>query len=159
MAKAARDYAIKNELDFFDIANKEGFLRTLTIRMSSKGEIMALFQFFYEDETKRLGLLNYIKEQFPEITSLLYTINNKGNETIFDLDIITFSGADCIYEEMEGLKFKIGPKSFYQTNSKQAYELYKVTRELAQIEKMILYMIYTPEQELLLNLLEKMPLR
>ncbi|MGB2138528.1 MAG: class I SAM-dependent RNA methyltransferase, partial [Flavobacteriales bacterium] len=84
--KAARDYAIENELDFFDIADKEGFLRALTIRMSSTGEIMVLFQFFYEDESKRLGLLNYIKEQFPEITSLLYTINNKGNETIFDLD-------------------------------------------------------------------------
>jgi 23S rRNA (uracil1939-C5)-methyltransferase len=142
--KAARDYAIENELDFFDITDKEGFLRALTIRMSSTGEIMVLFQFFYEDESKRLGLLNYIKEQFPEITSLLYTINDKGNETIFDLKIITFSGADCIYEEMEGLKFKIGPKSFYQTNSKQAYELYKVTRELAQIEKNdIVYDLYT----------------
>ena len=93
---------------------------------------------------KREGLLNYIKEKFPEITSLLYTINSKGNETIFDLDIITFHGEDCIYEEMEGLKFKIGPKSFYQTNSKQAYELYKVARELAQIEKEdIVYDLYT----------------
>ena len=73
---------------------------------------MVLFQFFYEDESKRLGLLNYIKEQFSEITSLLYTINYKGNETIFDLDIITFSGADRIYEEMEGLKFKIDPSHF-----------------------------------------------
>ena len=84
--------------------------------MSSTVKLWFFSNSFMKMKSKRLGLLNYIKEQFPEITSLLYTINNKGNETIFDLDIITFSGADCIYEEMEGLKFKIGPKSFYQTN-------------------------------------------
>ena len=142
--KAARDYAIEHELDFFDIAEKEGFLRALTLRMSSTGEIMALFQFFYEDKEKREGLLEYIHKQFPEITSLLYTINDKGNESIFDLNIITYSGEDCIYEEMEGLKFKIGPKSFYQTNSKQAYELYKVARDFADIQKDdIVYDLYT----------------
>lgn len=142
--KAARDYANKHELEFFDIAEKEGFLRNLMIRMSSTGEIMTLFQFFYEDKEKREGLLNHIAEQFPEITSLLYTINNKGNETIFDLDIITFKGEDCIYEEMEGLKFKIGPKSFYQTNSAQAYELYKVTRDFAGITADdLVYDLYT----------------
>ncbi|MDB2675438.1 23S rRNA (uracil(1939)-C(5))-methyltransferase RlmD, partial [Flavobacteriales bacterium] len=85
-----------------------------------------------------------IHEQFPEITSLLYTINDKGNESIFDLNIITHAGEDCIYEEMEGLKFKIGPKSFYQTNSKQAYELYKVARDFADIQKDdIVYDLYT----------------
>jgi 23S rRNA (uracil1939-C5)-methyltransferase len=142
--KAARDYAIKNKLDFFDIAQKEGFLRNLTIRMSSNGQIMVLLQFFYEDKDKREGLLNYLGSNFPEITSLLYTINNKGNESIFDLDIITFKGGDFIYEEMEGLKFKIGPKSFYQTNSLQAYELYKLTREFAQISKEdVVYDLYT----------------
>jgi len=142
--KAARDYAIKHELDFFDIAEKEGFLRALTLRMSSTGEIMALFQFFYEDKAKREGLLNYLHEKFPEITSLLYTINDKGNESIFDLNIITYAGEDCIYEEIEGLKFKIGPKSFYQTNSKQAYELYKVARDFADIQKDdIVYDLYT----------------
>lgn len=142
--KAARDYAIKNKLDFFDIAQKEGFLRNLTIRMSSNGQIMVLLQFFYEDKDKREGLLNYLDSNFPEITSLLYTINNKGNESIFDLDIITFKGEDFIYEEMEGLKFKIGPKSFYQTNSLQAYELYKLTREFAQISKEdVVYDLYT----------------
>jgi 23S rRNA (uracil1939-C5)-methyltransferase len=142
--KAARDYAIAHELDFFDIADKEGFLRALTLRMSSTGEIMALFQFFYEDKEKREGLLEHMHQQFPEITSLLYTINDKGNESIFDLNIITYFGEDCIYEEMEGLKFKIGPKSFYQTNSKQAYELYKVARDFADIQKDdIVYDLYT----------------
>lgn len=142
--KAARDYANKHALEFFDIAEKEGFLRNLMVRMSSTGEIMTLFQFFYEDKEKREGLLNHIAEQFPKITSLLYTINNKGNETIFDLDIITFKGEDCIYEEMEGLKFKIGPKSFYQTNSAQAYELYKITRDFASITANdLVYDLYT----------------
>lgn len=142
--KAARDYAVENKYDFFDITQKEGFLRALTIRMSSTGEIMVLFQFYYEDVKKREGLLNHIKELFPEITSLLYTINGKGNETIFDLDIITFHGQDHIFEEMEGLKFKIGPKSFYQTNSKQAYELYKIVRDFANIQTNdIVYDLYT----------------
>lgn len=142
--KAARDYAKKHHFDFFDIAQKEGFLRSLTIRMSSTGDIMVLFQFFYEDKEKIEGLLNHISEKFSEVSSLLYTINSKGNETIFDLDIITFKGQDHIYEEMEGLQFKIGPKSFYQTNSKQAYQLYKVTREFANIQDNdIVYDLYT----------------
>tara|TARA_B100000900_G_scaffold406169_1_gene416817 strand:+ start:1360 stop:2769 length:1410 start_codon:yes stop_codon:yes gene_type:complete len=142
--KAARDYALEHKLEFFDITEKEGFLRNLIIRMSSTGEIMALFQFFHENVEKREGLLNHIADKFGEITSLLYCINPKGNETIFDLDIITFKGNDCIYEEMEGLKFKIGPKSFYQTNSAQAYELYKVTRVFADIsEDDLVYDLYT----------------
>ena len=142
--KSARDYAIENKLDFFDIAQQEGLLRNLTIRMSSNGQIMVLVQFFYEDSEKREGLLNHLHTSFPQITSLLYTINSKGNESIFDLDILTFKGEDFIYEEMEGLKFKIGPKSFYQTNSLQAYELYKVTRDFAQIDKEdIVYDLYT----------------
>ena len=142
--KAARDYALEHKLEFFDIAKKEGFLRNLIIRMSSTGEIMALFQLFHEDVEQREGLLNHIADMFPEITSLLYCINPKGNETIFDLEIITFKGNDCIYEEMEGLKFKIGPKSFYQTNSTQAYELYKVTRDFADISKDdLVYDLYT----------------
>ena len=142
--KAARDYALEHKLEFFDIAKKEGFLRNLIIRMSSTGEIMALFQLFHEDVEQREGLLNHIADMFPEITSLLYCINPKGNETIFDLEIITYKGNDCIYEEMEGLKFKIGPKSFYQTNSTQAYELYKVTRDFADISKDdLVYDLYT----------------
>ena len=141
---AARDYAHANKFDFFDIAEKEGFIRGLTIRMSSTNELMVLFQFFYDDKTLIEGLLNHIDQQFPEINSLLYIINSKGNETIFDLDIITFKGQDYIFEEMEGLKFKIGPKSFYQTNSKQAYQLYKVARDFANIQHNdIVYDLYT----------------
>lgn len=141
---SARDYAIKNEFAFFDISQKEGFLRNITIRMSSNGQIMVLVQFFANDQIKIEGLLNHLSDQFPEITSLLYTINPKGNETIFDLDIITFKGKNFIYEQMEGLKFKIGPKSFYQTNSVQAYELYKITRSFANIDKDdIVYDLYT----------------
>ena len=142
--KAARDYALEHELEFFDFAEKEGFLRNLIIRTSSTGEIMVLFQFFHEDVVSRESFLNYIIDKFPEITSLLYCINPKGNETIFDLDIITYQGNDCIYEEMDGLRFKIGPKSFYQTNSAQAYELYKVTRNFADIsDDDIVYDLYT----------------
>lgn len=141
---ATKNYALENKLAFFDIVEQKGFLRNLMIRMSSTGEIMALFQFFHEDMKQREGLLNYIADKFPEITSLLYCINPKGNETIFDLDIITFKGNDCIYEEMERLRFKIGPKSFYQTNSVQAYELYKVTRDFAGISADdLVYDLYT----------------
>ena len=144
LRKATRDYALEHKLEFFDITEKVGFLRNLIIRMSSTGEIMVLFQFFHEDVKQREGLLNHISDKFPEITSLLYCINPKGNETIFDLDIITFKGNDCIYEEMDGLRFKIGPKSFYQTNSAQAYELYKVTRDFAEIsENDLVYDLYT----------------
>ncbi len=142
--KSARDYALAHQLEFFDIVEKEGFLRNLMIRTSSNGQIMVVMQFFYEDKEKREGLLDHLHAEFPEITSLLYTINNKGNETIYDLDIITYKGEDCIYEEMEDLKFKIGPKSFYQTNSKQAYELYKVAREMAEISSDdLVYDLYT----------------
>lgn len=141
---AARDYALEHKLEFFDITEKKGFLRNLIIRMSSTGEIMALFQFFHEDIEQREGLLSHIADKFPEITSLLYCINPKGNETIFDLDIIIYQGNDFIYEEMESLKFKIGPKSFYQTNSAQAYVLYKVIRDFADISKdNLVYDLYT----------------
>jgi 23S rRNA (uracil1939-C5)-methyltransferase len=92
---------------------------------------MCVFTFYDNDEEKINLLLNHIKEKFPQITSLLFVINQKGNDTFYDLPVQTFSGRDFIYEEMEGLKFKVGPKSFYQTNSKQAYNLYKITREFA----------------------------
>src|SRR5690606_23144925 len=101
---------------------------------SSNGEIMVVMQFFEEDEKKRTLLLDNIAINFPEITSLQYVINNKGNDTIYDQEVITYKGRDHIFEEMEGLKFKINAKSFYQTNSKQAYELYKITRDFAQLE-------------------------
>ncbi|MCL1821608.1 MAG: 23S rRNA (uracil-5-)-methyltransferase RumA, partial [Prolixibacteraceae bacterium] len=125
------DYAIKNELSFFDIKRQQGFLRTLIVRTSSTGEVMVIVSFFEDDTQKRETLLRALALYAPEITSLLYVINTKGNDTITDREIQVFAGNDHIWETMEGLRFKIGPKSFYQTNSEQAYVLYKVVREFA----------------------------
>jgi 23S rRNA (uracil1939-C5)-methyltransferase len=119
------------EIPFFNTRKQTGILRTLMLRTSSNGELMVLLQFFAEDKKKREQLLDAIYKQFPDITSLQYVINGKGNDTIYDQDVICYEGRDHIFEEMEGLKFKINAKSFYQTNSEQAYELYKVTREFA----------------------------
>ena len=127
------DYSIKNNLKFFDIREQKGFLRTLIIRTSSTGELMVILTFYHEDIEKREALLEAIKNEFPEITALLYVINSKGNDTITDQKIEVFSGREYILEEMEGLQFKIGAKSFYQTNSEQAYNLYKVAREFADL--------------------------
>lgn len=127
------EFALKNQLEFFDIREQKGFLRTLIIRTSSTGELMVILSFFREDKEARKKLLEAVKNQFPEITSLMFVINPKGNDTITDLDIETYFGRGFIWEEMEGLQFKIGPKSFYQTNSKQAYHLYKVARRFAAL--------------------------
>ncbi len=128
------EYAIKNQLEFFDIKNKTGFLRTLILRTSSTGELMVIFSFFHEASEQRIALFEAIRTSFPEITSIMYVINSKGNDTITDQEILLYHGRDFILEEMEGLKFKIGPKSFYQTNSEQAYHLYKVVRDLANFK-------------------------
>ncbi|MEX0996256.1 MAG: 23S rRNA (uracil(1939)-C(5))-methyltransferase RlmD [Flavobacteriaceae bacterium] len=141
---AVRDFATKNKLPFFNTRNQEGFLRTLMIRTSTTGELMVLVQFFEEHKTNRELLLDFIGEQFPEITSLLYVINSKGNDTLYDQEIICYKGNDHIFEEMEGLKFKINAKSFYQTNSEQAYELYKITRDFAGLTgNELVYDLYT----------------
>ncbi|EAQ48985.1 putative RNA methyltransferase [Leeuwenhoekiella blandensis MED217] len=129
-----KEFATKNNIPFFNARNQEGLLRTLMIRTSSTGELMVLVQFFEDAEAQRKLVLEYLKETFPEITSLLYVINEKGNDTIYDQDIICYAGRDHIFEEMEGLKFKINAKSFYQTNSEQAYELYKITRDFAELK-------------------------
>ena len=126
-----RDYAIEHELSFYDIREQAGFLRTLIIRTSSTGEVMVIVTFGEENRETREGLLNALVQQFPEITSLMYVINEKMNDTITDQEVICFHGNDHIFEQMEDLKFKIGPKSFYQTNSEQAYNLYAKTIELA----------------------------
>ena len=126
-------YAVENGLSFFDIKQKQGFLRTLIIRTSTTGEIMVILSFYYKNERLREDLLQAVKNEFPEITSLLYVINSKGNDTITDQNIECFSGLEYILEQMEDLKFKIGPKSFYQTNSEQAYNLYKVVRDFANL--------------------------
>ncbi len=137
-------FATKNEITFFNPRNQHGMLRTLMIRTSSIGEIMVLVQFYENEETKRLLLLEHLKTTFPEITSLLYVINPKQNDTIYDQEIICYNGRDHIFEEMEGLKFKINAKSFYQTNSDQAYELYKITRDFAGLTgNELVYDLYT----------------
>ncbi len=139
-----RSYALEHELEFFDIRSQEGFLRNMIVRTASTGENMLILAFYKEDVEKREALLNAIVEEFPELTSLMYVINSKGNDTITDQDVIAFNGPDHIFEEMEGLRFKIGPKSFYQTNSEQAYELYKVAREFASLSgNEVVYDLYT----------------
>lgn len=138
------NYAKENFMSFYDLRDHEGALRNLIIRTSSTGELMVIVVFAYPEEGQVDLLMSYIKDKFPEITSLLYIINQKRNDTIFDQDIHVYAGRDFIYEEMEGLKFKVGPKSFYQTNSKQAYELYKITREFADLKgDELVYDLYT----------------
>ena len=138
------DYALKNKLEFFDIREQVGFLRNLIIRTASTGETMVIVSFYKEDIVLREGLLEAVKNEFPEITSLLYVINTKGNDTITDQNIELYSGNEFIFEKMEGLSFKIGPKSFYQTNSEQAYELYKVARDFADLNgSETVYDLYT----------------
>lgn len=141
---AVKEFAIKNELEFFNTRNQTGLLRTMMIRTASTGDIMVMIQFFKEDKVKRELLLDFLAETFPEITSLQYVINSKANDTIYDQDVICYKGQDHIFEEMEGLKFKINAKSFYQTNSEQAYELYKLTRDCADLTgDELVYDLYT----------------
>lgn len=136
-------YCLKENLSFFDLVEQKGIMRNVMIRHTDLGELMVVVS-FHKKEDVIFGLLENLKDNFPEITALMYVINEKRNDTIGDLDIITYHGNDCIYEEMEGLKFKIGPKSFYQTNSKQAYELYKVVREFANPnQEDVMYDLYT----------------
>lgn len=142
-----RDYAYDNNLTFFDLRNQNGLLRNVMIRTSSTGELMVLLQCNVtsrDEESQMHTLLQYVADSFPEITSLLYVINNKCNDTITDLDVHLFKGNDYIFEEMEGLQFKVGPKSFYQTNSEQAYNLYKVARTYANLTgEELVYDLYT----------------
>jgi len=139
-----RRFCLQNDYEFFDLRNQKGLMRNLIIRTTSTGEVMLIVAFFNENKEKREKLLNFISDEFPQITSLLYVINEKANDTITDQKIVTWKGNDCIYEEMEGMKFKIGPKSFYQTNSEQAYNLYKIVREFARLSgDELVYDLYT----------------
>lgn len=141
---AVNKYAKEHNLDFFDILTQEGLLRNLIIRTASTGELMVIVQFFKEDKEALDGLMEFLKVSFPEITSLMYVINGKGNETFHDLEVQCYSGKPYITEKMEDLSFRIGPKSFYQTNSEQAYELYKITREMAGLTgNEVVYDLYT----------------
>jgi len=139
-----KDFAVNHDYTFFDLREQTGFLRTIVIRTSSTSEVMLIIVFAYEDKELRVRLLDEIIKNFPQITSLNYVINSKKNDTISDLPVHLYSGNDSIYEKMENLRFKIGPKSFYQTNSEQAYRLYSVVREFAALSgNEILYDLYT----------------
>lgn len=142
-----RKYAFDNGLDFFDLREQHGLLRNMMIRTSKTGELMLLMQFCIrsdEEQSQANGLLDYLHQQFPEISSLLYVNNLKCNDTIGDLEVKVAYGNDHIFETMEGLRFKVGPKSFYQTNTEQAYELYKVARNFAQLTgDELVYDLYT----------------
>ena len=141
---SVKKFADKNNLAYFDIRNQQGLLRNLMIRSSSTKDIMVLVQ-FYENDKKNINLMmEHIKTTFPEITSLLYIINQKANNTIYDQEVICYNGEDHIMEEMDGLYFKIGAKSFFQTNSEQAKVLYRKTKELANITSDdLVYDLYT----------------
>lgn len=139
-----RAFALENELSFYDIRNQVGLLRNLIIRTTSTGQTMVIVQFGEPDSELIPKVMEFLKIRFLEITSLLYVINTKGNETFHDLELVTYAGLPYIEEEMEGLKFRIGPKSFYQTNSEQAYELYQITRDFAELKgDEIVYDLYT----------------
>ena len=126
-----RNYALSNGYTFFSQKEQHGFLRNLIIRTASTGEVMVMLSFFHDDEEKRVRLLDHLLQEVPSITSLMYVINGKGNDTLYDQDIRLFHGRDHIFENLEDLKFKIGPKSFFQTNTWQALKLYGVARDFA----------------------------
>ena len=139
-----RNYALEHGLSFFNIREHVGFLRNMFIRTTEEGNVMLIVCFYHEDAEARTALLDAVAAQFPQITSLYYVINGKPNDSISDQECHLYKGEDAIYEYMEGLKFKIGPKSFYQTNTKQAYKLYSVTREYAQLTgSEVVYDLYT----------------
>ncbi|RIJ34142.1 23S rRNA (uracil(1939)-C(5))-methyltransferase RlmD [Pontibacter oryzae] len=139
-----RKYAKEHNLPFFDIVKQVGYMRNLIIRTANTGELMVIVQ-VYEDRPEEMqALMEHLAVTFPEITSLQYVVNAKGNETFHDLEVICYKGLPYIHEEMEGIKFRVGPKSFYQTNADQAYELYKRTRELANLTgNELVYDLYT----------------
>lgn len=142
-----RAFVLERGFDFYDLRGNRGLLRNIMLRTASTGEVMLLVQFCITSDSEReqaLEVMDFLHREFPEITALLYVNNTKCNDTIGDLDIITYAGTDFIYEQMEGLRFKVGPKSFYQTNSEQAYELYKVARDFAGLTgNELVYDLYT----------------
>ncbi|AZI19654.1 23S rRNA (uracil(1939)-C(5))-methyltransferase RlmD [Chryseobacterium taklimakanense] len=141
---AVKQYAEENNLEFFDVKNQEGFLRTLMMRQTSQGEWMVLFQLYREEKENREKLFEFLLLKFPQIKTLVYAINPKQNDSIYDLDVQTYFGEGFLMEEMDGLKFKIGPKSFFQTNYKQALNLYRKTLEFADLKgDEVVYDLYT----------------
>ena len=141
---AVRQYAHENNLQFFDLREQKGFLRNIVIRNSLEGKVMVIVVFFHEDVEKREGLLDFLASEFPQITSLMYIINSKRNDSLSDQDPVLYKGEDHLVEIMDGLKFRIGPKSFYQTNTRQALELYRIAKKFAGLSgKEIVYDLYT----------------
>jgi 23S rRNA (uracil1939-C5)-methyltransferase len=141
---AVREYAHKNNLRFFDLMEQKGFLRNIVIRNSMEGKVMVIVVFFHDDIEKRKGLLDFLFSEFSQITSLMYVINSKKNDSLNDQDPILYKGEDHLVEEMDGLKFRIGPKSFYQTNTTQALELYRIAKDFAGLTgKEIVYDLYS----------------
>ena len=139
-----KKYALDNGLTFFNIREHIGFLRNMFIRTTEKGEVMLIVCFYHEDKPAREALLDAVAKQFPQIVSLYYVINGKANDSIADQECILYKGDEAIYESMENLRFKIGPKSFYQTNSPQAYKLYSVARDFAALTgNEVVYDLYT----------------
>lgn len=139
-----RKYAMENSLEFFDIVRKEGLLRNLTIRNNLAGEVMAIFSFFRDDHEDIEKLMNAVAGEFPQITSLMYVINPKANDTLNDLEVLPYKGNDHLIESMGNLKFRISPKSFFQTNTTQAYRLYSMAREFASLSgNETVYDLYT----------------
>ena len=139
-----KNYALEHGLTFFNIRDHAGFLRNMFVRTTEAGNVMLIICFYHEDAQARTALLDAVAAEFPQITSLYYVINGKANDSISDQECILYKGEDAIYEYMEGLKFKIGPKSFYQTNTKQAYKLYSVAREYAALTgSEVVYDLYT----------------
>ncbi|MDL1912995.1 MAG: 23S rRNA (uracil(1939)-C(5))-methyltransferase RlmD [Bergeyella sp.] len=139
-----RDFALERGLEFYNVKERRGFLRTLMLRQNSRGEWMLVFQLYREEEENRISLFDYILKSFPEIKTLLYAINPKPNDSVYDLDINVYYGEGFLYEEMDGLRFKIGPKSFFQTNYGQALELYRKTLEFADLHgEEVIYDLYT----------------
>ncbi len=144
LRKFVKNFGKSNGYPFYDLRAQNGFLRTLMVRMASTGQIMALLA-FGEDNSERIqAVMSAVKNEFPQITSLLYVVNTKLNDTFGDLPVVTYSGTPYIEEEMDGLKFRVGPKSFYQTNSKQAHRLYEVARDYARLTgDELVYDLYT----------------
>jgi len=141
---AVRQYAHKNNLQFFDLREQKGFLRNIIIRNSLEGKVMVIVVFFHEDVEKREDLLDFLASEFPQITSLMYIINSKRNDSLSDQDPVLYKGENHLVEIMHGLKFRIGPKSFYQTNTRQALELYRIAKKFAGLSgKEIVYDLYT----------------
>jgi 23S rRNA (uracil1939-C5)-methyltransferase len=140
---AIRRYAFEENISFYDIRGHRGILRTMQIRICTTGEVMVNIVFGDDDEKKRMALLLYLKELFPQITTLLFTINPKKNDSMHDLEPQVYWGKGYVLEQLEELRFKIGPKSFFQTNTKQAERLYKVTRSFAELDgNQTLYDLY-----------------